>query len=284
MKMQIALAILLSLSTFLCACTTTKDLERHPEMVAVAASSKESGSSPNKNPAESAKEQKPTVNTVVPTTEGEAKPDAPPTSSQPNAMSPVREQKPGEAAAPTTSAPAVIVEKKIYIEKPIYYPDVPQALAKPGETVANASAQGVMKPKDYNGAMILYDYDEKLVYEVFTMPLRVTDLYLEPGEKVIEQPFCGDTTRWSIGGGVSKTGGVDTQHLYLKPSEEGLETTLIINTERRIYHLIIKSFKDTYMLAVMWRYRGLGMPYDFLSQEDQRKNTPEQGKTERGSN
>ena len=172
----------------------------------------------------------------MPSAEGEAKPDA-----------------------PMTPAPPVIIEKKIYIEKPIYYPEnAPQALTKPGETVANATAQGVMKPKDYNGAMILYDYDEKLVYQVFTMPLRVTDIYLQPGEKVIEQPFCGDTTRWSIGGGVSKTIGVDTQHLYLKPSEEGLETTLIINTERRIYHLIIKSFKDTFMLAVMWRYPGIG--------------------------
>ena len=112
----------------------------------------------------------------------------------------------------------MIVEKKIYIEKPIYYPDVPQVIAKPGETVANASAQGVMKPKDYNGAMILYDYDEKLVYQVFTMPLRVTDLYLEPGEKVIEQPFCGDTTRWSIGGGVLK----DRRGRYATPIPEAL--------------------------------------------------------------
>ena len=118
------------------------------------------------------------------------------------------------------------------------------------------ASKGVTKPKDYNGAMMLYDYDETLVYQVYAMPLRVTDIYLEPGEKVIEQPFCGDTTRWTIGGGVSKTDGVDTQHLYLKPSEEGLETTLIINTDRRIYHLIIKSFKDTFMLAVMWRYPG----------------------------
>src|SRR5208283_2910494 len=81
-----------------------------------------------------------------------------------------------------------------------------------------------------------------------------------------EQPFCGDTARWNIGGGVSKTSGVDTQHLYLKPSEEGLETTLIINTDRRIYHLIIKSFKDTFMLAVMWHYQG-GMPHDFLTMD-----------------
>ena len=130
------------------------------------------------------------------------------------------------------------------------------------------------KPKDYNGAVMLYDYDQMFVYQVYAMPLRVTDIYLEPGEKVIEQPFCGDTTRWNIGGGISKTAGVDTQHLYLKPSEEGLETTLIINTDRRIYHLIIKSFKDTFMLAVMWRYPGspgAGMPQDFLSSDGQQK-------------
>jgi type IV secretion system protein VirB9 len=289
-------AIAVGLTILLCACTTTKDLERHPEMGAVesprnqvkegaagqkgdgeqgqnrtgmpdSSVSKESSaalsdkdgakeSSTNPKITGSIETKRPTGDTSVPRAEGEVKPDA-----------------------PMTPAPPVIIEKKIYIEKPIYYPEnAPQAFTKPGETVANATAQGVMKPKDYNGAMILYDYDEKLVYQVFTMPLRVTDIYLEPGEKVIEQPFCGDTTRWSIGGGVSKTIGVDTQHLYLKPSEEGLETTLIINTERRIYHLIIKSFKDTFMLAVMWRYPGLGMPYDFLSQENQRKNTLEQGK------
>ena len=131
--------------------------------------------------------------------------------------------------------------------------------------MTQAMSQGVMRPKDYNGALMLYDYDSSLVYQVYTMPLRVTDIYLEPGEKLIEQPFCGDTTRWNIGGGVSKTAGVDTQHLYLKPSEEGLETTLIVNTDRRIYHLIIKSFKDTFMMAVMWHYPGQGMPLDFLS-------------------
>ena len=268
MKMQIMPAITAGLTILLCACTTTKDLERHPEMVAVESprNQMKEGVAGQKGDGEQGQnrtgiadsgvnKESPTGDTSVLSAEGEAKPNA-----------------------PVTPAPPVIIEKKIYIEKPIYYPENAPQIIKPGETVLNAAAQGVMKPKDYNGAMILYDYDEKFVYQVFTMPLRVTDIYLQPGEKVIEQPFCGDTTRWSIGGGVSKTLGVDTQHLYLKPSEEGLETTLIINTERRIYHLIIKSFKDTFMLAVMWRYPGLGMPYDFLSQENQRKNTPEQGK------
>jgi type IV secretion system protein VirB9 len=178
-------------------------------------------------------------------------------------------------AEATPAVPPVIVEKRIYVEKPIYYPETAERTPpSAGDSVRQALSQGVMRPKDYNGALMLYDYDASLVYQVYSMPLRVTDIYLEPGEKLIEQPFCGDTSRWNVGGGVSKTAGVDTQHLYLKPSEEGLETTLIINTDRRIYHLIIKSFKDTFMLAVMWHYPGLGMPLDFLSKDSQRNDGP----------
>ena len=273
---KVFLAVMVGLAIILAACTTTKDLERHLELVAVdrpKADEKGSATQPgaeNRNPAskkepttpsgtpvQTEERQKSTSEVAAPCAEGEVNAGVPAT--------PAPSQ-----GRPST--PPVIVEKKVYVEKPIYYPEnAAPAQAKPGEPVANAISQGVMKPKDYNGAMMLYDYDQMLVYQVFTMPLRVTDIYLEPGEKVIEQPFCGDTTRWNIGGGVSKTAGVDTQHLYLKPSEEGLETTLIINTDRRIYHLIIKSFKDTFMLAVMWRYpgspghAGTGMPYDFLS-------------------
>ena len=185
------------------------------------------------------------------------------------------------------AVPPVVVEKKVFIERPIYYPEnAAPDQTKPEAAVASATSKGVTKPKDYNGAMMLYDYDETLVYQVYAMPLRVTDIYLEPGEKVIEQPFCGDTTRWTIGGGVSKTVGVDTQHLYLKPSEEGLETTLIINTDRRIYHLIIKSFKDTFMLAVQWRYpgrAGAGIPQDFLAIGGEGRKSPGNAEIEGGN-
>ena len=274
------LGMSLGLAVILASCTTTKDLERHPELVAVAspkADERGSAKQPNaENGSPASKKESTTpsgsgLETAAP--EDAQKPSADVegkgTGSMPCAPAPVQ----------VGSAPPVIVEKKVYVEKPIYYPEnAATAEGKPGETVASAMTQGVMKPKDYNGAMMLYDYDQMLVYQVFTMPLRVTDIYLEPGEKVIEQPFCGDTTRWNIGGGVSKTAGLDTQHLYLKPSEEGLETTLIVNTDRRIYHLIIKSFKDTFMLAVIWRYPGCpgtypstDLPHNFLSSDD-RKN------------
>jgi type IV secretion system protein VirB9 len=265
-----ALAVLL---ITLWACTTTKDLERHPEFVAVAGT--------NEGAAPAAPENAAAAISAAPSPGGAATSPSslgaavtePPTAGAP---APAGQ---GPTGSPASSAPAgdnssaspVIVEKKIYIEKPIYYPEsASQTPSRPGDAVTEAMSRGVMKPKDYNGALMLYDYDGGLVYQVYSMPLRVTDIYLEPGEKLIEQPFCGDTTRWTIGGGVSKAAGVDTQHLYLKPSEAGLETTLIVNTDRRIYHLIIKSFKDTFMMAVMWHYPGLGVPLDFLFKDNEK--------------
>ena len=263
-------------------CTTTKDLERRPDYVAVDEQNAPKAASTVMGPAENGTEASPAA-PAQPASGPQGNEKAGPSSSTHGTGSQADEKATTSAVAPASGAagapegagaPAqtpsaaapVIVEKKIYVDRPIYYPDsAAQVQPSPGETVTQAMSQGVMRPKDYNGALMLYDYDSSLVYQVFTMPLRVTDIYLEPGEKLIEQPFCGDTTRWNIGGGVSKTAGVDTQHLYLKPSEEGLETTLIVNTDRRIYHLIIKSFKDTFMMAVMWHYPGLGMPLDFLS-------------------
>ena len=270
MPFMVALA---TMAAVLGACTTTKDLERRPEYIAVDGPKQDqdgrSAAVAERTGAESG--------AGVAVTRPDAKTEpasntsgAGRTSSAGPVGSPAAVAATPESAGPPapSSATPSIVEKRIYVDRPIYYPDsAPQTQPSPGESVEQAMNQGVMRPKDYNGALMLYDYDASLVYQVYTMPLRVTDIYLEPGEKLIEQPFCGDTTRWNIGGGVSRTAGVDTQHLYLKPSEEGLETTLIVNTDRRIYHLIIKSFKDTFMMAVMWHYPGVGVPADFLCED-----------------
>ena len=274
-----SIVVLAALAAALGGCTTTKDLERRPDYVAVEAPKapkdvpEAAGSETQASPAEQAQPAAETQATAKPGPGSNAAGTGP--QADEKSIAPAAAPASGAAGALTaagppiqtpSAAPPVIVEKKIYVDRPIYYPDSAEpAQTNPGESVTQAMTQGVMRPKDYNGALMLYDYDSSLVYQVYTMPLRVTDIYLEPGEKLIEQPFCGDTTRWNIGGGVSKTAGVDTQHLYLKPSEEGLETTLIVNTDRRIYHLIIKSFKDTFMMAVMWDYPGLGIPLDFLS-------------------
>jgi len=296
MKVKPSVAALAVFAATLGACTTTKDLERRPEFVPVEiakaqasgaaatqrggggeqASAATSESATGKPAAGTQGDRGATAGGTSTQSAGNQKPTADTADGLSNVAPASRE---GSAPAEASPAvPPVVVEKKIYIEKPIYYPESAERTPQsPGDSVMQALSRGVMKPKDYNGALMLYDYDSSLVYQVYAMPLRVTDIYLEPGEKLIEQPFCGDTSRWNIGGGVSKAAGVDTQHLYLKPAEEGLETTLIINTDRRIYHLIIKSFKDTFMLAVMWHYPGLGMPLDFLPRDNQRNDTSEHG-------
>lgn len=286
-------ALALSLIAFV-ACTTTKDLERHPEFVAVTGKEGLTPTAPENATASSAAAVAGTagnsgsqMQSIAGNNPGDAATSSRSLGASGTETPAVGAPAPagqGPMSSPASSAPAgdnptaspVIVEKRIYIEKPIYYPEsASQTPPKPGDAVTEAMSRGVMKPKDYNGALMLYDYDGSLVYQIYTMPLRVTDIYLEPGEKLIEQPFCGDTTRWTIGGGVSKVAGVDTQHLYLKPSEGGLETTLIVNTDRRIYHLIIKSFKDTFMMAVMWHYPGLGVPVDFLFKDNEKTSSLE---------
>ena len=39
---------------------------------------------------------------------------------------------------------------------------------------------------------MVYDYDRDWVYEIYTQPLRATDICLEPGEQLTEAPFNND--------------------------------------------------------------------------------------------
>jgi type IV secretion system protein VirB9 len=67
-------------------------------------------------------------------------------------------------------------------------------------------------------------------------------------------PFLSEEKVWEIGAGVSRETGQDTQHFFVKPSVSRLTTSMIIITDRRVYHLLLKSFSDRYMVMVKWRY------------------------------
>jgi type IV secretion system protein VirB9 len=112
-----------------------------------------------------------------------------------------------------------------------------------------------------------YAWDESFVYEIHTSPFRTTDLMLEPGELVLEMPFLSEEKVWEIGAGVSLEKGRDTQHFFIKPAYAGLTTSMIIITDRRVYHLLLKSFRtpaaggaELYMAMVRFIYPPL-MPF-----------------------
>ena len=153
----------------------------------------------------------------------------------------------------------------VIIERPIYIPEAtvsaPASPAPQGRSAVQAATRaGVLEPRDYSNATMLYDYDRDFVYELYCQPFRLSDITLQPGEKAVDVPFVSDSERWMLGAGVSYEGGVAVQHIYVKPTAASLAASLIINTDRRVYHLILRSFPDVHMPVVRWRYRDGPMP------------------------
>jgi len=124
------------------------------------------------------------------------------------------------------------------------------------EVIADANRKAAAGPErdGYFNAIMTYDFADGALFQVYTAPLRLTAIQLQPGEKIIGKPAAGDTIRWVMGVGRSGTDAAEQQHLYVKPTRAGLQTTMIINTDRRTYYLELRSFEETYMAAVRWRY------------------------------
>lgn len=159
----------------------------------------------------------------------------------------------------------VDVEKTIvYVDRPVYYPVEEKEAKLTGKDAAKKStADAMKKPEKFVHGTMYYDFDEDFTYEIYCQPFRVTDIQLEPGEQCLEMPFLSEEKVWEIGAGVSRVGAVDTQHFFLKPYSAGLETSFIIITDKRIYHLMLKSFRDTYMTQVKWEYPN-AMPFNVM--------------------
>jgi type IV secretion system protein VirB9 len=158
------------------------------------------------------------------------------------------------------------IEKTIvYIDRPVYSPRQPEnPPPKPGEAVAQSLSDALQVPMKFINGLMYYPWDETFVYEIHTQPYRTTDIILEPGEEVLEMPFLSEEKVWEIGAGVSRKNGQDVQHFFVKPSFKSLATSMIIITDRRVYHLLLKSFPDRFMAMVQWNYPS-AMPFTVKS-------------------
>jgi type IV secretion system protein VirB9 len=132
----------------------------------------------------------------------------------------------------------------------------PDTSKKPFEIIEAANKEASRDPSTYGyfNSIMQYDFSPGALYQIYCAPLKLTDIQLQPGEKISGKPACGDTVRWIMGLGTSKNDGAEQQHIYIKPTRPGLSTTLSINTDHRSYHFEIHSYKSTYMAAVNFRY------------------------------
>jgi type IV secretion system protein VirB9 len=165
-----------------------------------------------------------------------------------------------------------IAQTVIYLDRPVYSPvETPPEAPPSGEAaVTRSTGQSIQVPLKFSNGTMYYPWDESFTYEIHAQPYRTTDIQLEPGEQVLEMPFLSEEKVWEIGAGVSRKNGQDVQHFFVKPTYAALTTSMIIITDRRVYHLLLKSFKDRWMVMVQWEYPGM-MPYTIKTEAMNRR-------------
>ena len=100
----------------------------------------------------------------------------------------------------------------------------------------------------YINAIPVYPFSDGALYQVYAAPGEITDVALESSEQLVGSGpvAAGDTVRWAIGDTESGTGASKQVHILIKPTRPDLVTNLIINTDRRTYHLELRSAEKTY--------------------------------------
>ncbi len=121
---------------------------------------------------------------------------------------------------------------------------------------ANTAARVQPSADGFANADQVYPYTDGSLFEVYTTVGKVTDIALQPGEKLVGAGpvAAGDTARWIIGDTESGAGETRQVHILVKPAQSKLSTNLVINTDRRTYHIELQAFGSAYMAAVSWRY------------------------------
>ena len=130
--------------------------------------------------------------------------------------------------------------------------------ASPATRILQANAAARMEPvrDGFINAMQVWPFVDGALYQLYTAPGHVTDIALEPGEKLVGPGpvAAGDTVRWIIGDTESGTGTAKQVHILVKPTRPDIGTNLVINTDRRTYHLELRATERTWMASVRWDY------------------------------
>lgn len=181
---------------------------------------------------------------------------------------------PPEISYDNTPRPAVLAGDP---PKPVRIVTVPQLLPLPGQLkplpgtrtaaaepadprtrveLANRAARLQPTRAGYLNAVQVYPFADGALYQLYAAPGQVTDIALEEGEQLVGSGpvAAGDTVRWIIGDTESGSGAGKRVHILVKPSRPDLLTNLVINTDRRTYHLEMRSSERTYMASLSWAY------------------------------
>lgn len=142
---------------------------------------------------------------------------------------------------------AIMQESKLYIFSDNYRRRLESSL-KGGMTVSQPQIPTAAAEIDQSGDAVYLDYDSCSTYDIYCRPGAITDVRLEHGEKLLhiiagrdvglEYRCIDDGRGW---------------HIYLQPIQKGMETNMVVATDKRNYQLNIRS-NEHYWPIVLWRY------------------------------
>lgn len=102
------------------------------------------------------------------------------------------------------------------------------------------------------GGKVLYPFGQKIP-SVVCSPLRVCDIQLQRGEKVLNVSV-GDSVDWLVKPAYSGSGNDIQTNVIVKPIQAGKDTNLMITTDRRVYQINLKSADTGYTPLVGFYY------------------------------
>ena len=152
--------------------------------------------------------------------------------------------------------------------KPVQVVEVPKPLPLPGQLkpapgarpapephdprqrvdLANAAARVQPSCSGYVNAVQVFPFADGALYQVYAAPGQVTDIALQEGEQL--------TGSGPVAAGDTESGPTNAKrvHILVKPTRPDVVTNLVINTDRRTYHMELRSTEKTYMASVSWVY------------------------------
>jgi type IV secretion system protein VirB9 len=139
-----------------------------------------------------------------------------------------------------------------------------------GLTYGEQNATTGSAPVAGANGLITFPYGVNQI-SIVCAPLHVCDVALQPGEQV-NSVNVGDNVRWSIEPALTGSGTDEVQHVIIKPREVGLDTSLVVATNRRAYYLRLRSHKTRYMPQVAFSYpEDAAVKFDLLRARQQRE-------------
>jgi P-type conjugative transfer protein TrbG len=150
---------------------------------------------------------------------------------------------------PATSMKTVQVPKDYRAKTDV----TPSATANDAVAVSGRWQKERNTPAEGKDGRVVY-IDGAGLPTVVCAPLRLCIVELQIGEKLTGEPQIGDSVRWGIEPASYGSGELTTPMIVIKPKAVGLDTNLVITTDRRPYYLRLLSSSQDYVAKVSFDY------------------------------